>query len=98
MDYKITENGNFVLLADNEDRAEMAKENREHGWYANESYIHEALFCDTGFSFTLPEDVGALTDSPIISDGTEVWWFPDYMIIDPWKLLRQGRVEFVKGS
>lgn len=98
MDYKIIDNGNFVLLADNWDRTEMADENRKHGWYGNEGYIHEALFCNTCFSFVLPEDVGALTDAPIISDGHDVWWFPDYMVTDPWALLRQGRVEFTKGS
>jgi hypothetical protein len=56
-----------------------------------------------------PEWIGALTDAPILSDGlnypddggpavvpgSSVWWFPDYMVRDPWEeLAREGRVVF----
>ncbi len=97
MQTQIIDNGNLVLTADNEDRAYIASEQRQYGYLGAESAIQDDLFCNCEFEFILPEDIGALTDAPIISDGENVWWFPDYMITDPWALLKQGRVEFVKG-
>ena len=58
-----------------------------------------------------PEDVGALTDAPLMTDdcrieddGTvqvfgSVWWFPNYMVTNfAEKLIEAGKVVFALGS
>ncbi|CAB4185707.1 hypothetical protein UFOVP1492_7 [uncultured Caudovirales phage] len=61
-----------------------------------------------------PEDIGALTSSPIIGAGAIhaeegdqdrpmdyalVWWFPDYQVVDPIEvLLKHGSVTFVSAG
>lgn len=60
-----------------------------------------------GWEFVRPEWVAALTDAPIITDDIifadngdveyvgDVWWFPNYMVTDPWEVLKnKGRVYF----
>lgn len=69
--------------------------------------LNEGQFCN-GYSEVRPEDIGALTDGPIIADGfvgvnttkeefdnTKFWWFSDYMIRDEVEeLLTKGFVVF----
>src|SRR5260221_678367 len=63
-----------------------------------------------GWSFVRPEDVGALTDAPIITEDIDtddqgnvrnvgtVYWYPQYDVRDPvTQLLENGYVEFVRG-
>ena len=60
-----------------------------------------------GWSWVRPEEIGALTDAPILSDDIEyddegevvrvgvVYWFPQYDVADPVaQLLASGSVEF----
>ena len=61
-----------------------------------------------GWSIVNPEDIGALTDAPIVSceikyfedsdeieDIGKVYWFPNYMVQDPLEiLLKEGEVVF----
>ena len=64
-----------------------------------------------GWSMVRPEDIGALTEAPILSEeidfdnlGTArnvgtVYWYPQYDVFDPIaKLLENGFVEFVRGE
>ena len=39
-----------------------------------------------------PEDIGALTDSPLIGLEGRVWWFPQYQIEDPLQILMEQGV------
>lgn len=69
--------------------------------------INESMFCN-GYSNVRPEQIGALTEAPIIADGiideettqneldnTKFWWFPDYMVRDEvLELLTKGEVFF----
>ena len=68
--------------------------------------LFEYQLCN-GWSFVNPEDLGALTDAPILSeeiiynDNGEVesigivYWFPDYMIVNiAEQLTKYGRVVF----
>lgn len=89
-----------VLTADNESRAELADAYRNGGYPYAESYVGECLH--ERWEFVRPEEVGAMTDSPIIAecDGIDrdddgelvkvgkVAWFPNYQITDPWESLR----------
>lgn len=108
MTIRATLRQNTVLLtADNESRAELADAYRYGGYYRAESYVAEQLH--ERWEFVRPEEVGALTDSPIIAecDGIDrnddgdltavgkVAWFPRYELDDPWASLRNtGRVVF----
>ena len=62
-----------------------------------------------GWSWVRPEDIGALTDAPILSDDIEyddhggvvsvgvVYWYPHYDVSDPVaQLLANGYVDFVR--
>lgn len=64
-----------------------------------------------GWSFLRPEDVGALTDAPILSEEVDtdeqgevrsvgiVYWYPQYQVHDPVaQLLQEGYVEFAVSS
>lgn len=61
-----------------------------------------------GWSFVRPEDIGALTEAPILTEEIEednqgnvlkvgtVYWYPQYDVSDPVaKLLENGYVDFV---
>lgn len=64
-----------------------------------------------GWSMVRPEDIGALTEAPILSEEVDfdnqgiarnvgtVYWYPQYDVSDPVaKLLENGYVEFVRGE
>ncbi len=64
-----------------------------------------------GWSMVQPEDVGALTDAPILTEEMDtdtqgnvlkvgtVYWFLQYDVRDPvTQLLENGHVEFVRGE
>lgn len=100
-------NNTVLLTADNESRAELADAFRDGGSLRAELYIGDELH--EKWEFVRPEEVGALTDSPILAecDGLDrddngdltavgkVAWFPDYAVRDPWEELRnRGRTVF----
>lgn len=63
-----------------------------------------------GLNWIAPESIGALTDSPILSDspledsgslgdGAKVWWFPNYAIESPLQtLVETGKVVFKRAE
>jgi hypothetical protein len=64
-----------------------------------------------GWSLVRPEDIGALTGAPILSEDLDtddhghvrnvgqVYWYPEYDVRDPVaQLLEHGYVEFVRGD
>jgi len=64
-----------------------------------------------GWSLVRPEDVGALTDAPILSEDIDtddqgnvrsvgtVYWYPQYDVTDPvTKLLQNGYIDFLRGD
>lgn len=94
---KALQNGLRLTLG-NEGRAELAEALRDGGYPRGESLVAEWLH--EAFEFIRPEEIGALTDGPIlvdcddldypdtgdrvIRDDAQVYWFSDYMIRDPW--------------
>lgn len=98
--------GNLVITASNPDRASIADLLHRHGSDTALCDALEFLTCNSDINFIRPEDVAALTDSPILAecslndDGTRdvygrVWFFPDYMIRDPAaEMATRGRVVF----
>lgn len=70
----------------------------------------ESHSCNGSYALVAPEDIGALTDSPIIAESVtyeddgmatvegQVWWFPDYAVRNELQELRDGQtVVFVKA-
>ena len=93
------------ITADNEGRATLAYWSGDYN--AQQDWVAECL--RESWEFVRPEEVGALTDSPILADCSDVdrddngtlvrfyrlAWFPDYAIRDPWReLANTGRVYF----
>ena len=108
--YEIDDKRNvLVILASNEGRSEIARCFRDGGYDYAEGFVGDAIVGD-GLSFIPAEDIGALTSAPIIGEieyddhGViahvgKVFWFPDYMVLDPWQILaHRGRVEFSGGQ
>lgn len=71
----------------------------------------EDIICNSAWAFLAPEEIGALTDAPIIGSEVfhddlgniettgNVYWFPDYMIEDPAKILyKAGQIVFTKAD
>lgn len=108
MTIKATRNGmRLKLSADNAARSELADMLRIS--YARaEQFIGECLH--ESWEFIQPEQVGALTSSPILADCHDIYrdddsgellgvgdvaWFPNYAVRCPWaELARTGRVVF----
>ncbi|NCQ51528.1 hypothetical protein GW796_06460 [archaeon] len=96
MKFKITENNNLKIICDDNDK-EMLENIKVRCCNDDVSFLAELLE-ETGWQPNgqliqiNPEDVGALTDSPILSDDVtfdddgkvtvrgNVWWFPNYMV------------------
>ena len=84
------------------------------GWSKGTDYILADLLEDhlaNGWEMVPPEDIGALTSAPILSDEVErddfgkitkvgrVYWFPDYAVTcELEELLEKGEVFFPAGQ
>jgi hypothetical protein len=104
----ILRSNTVLLVASNESRAELADLLRgDNAYNRAEGYVAEQLH--EKWEFVRPEEVGALTDSPLLAecdgivrddegeltDVGKVAWFPDYAVRDPWEELRnRGRTVF----
>jgi len=86
------DNGNLEIFP-----KETLKEDEQLDLYE----IFEDVIGNSILDWVAPEDIGALTDAPLlgevdISDEGEItevhniWWFPNYAIVDPEKELREG--------
>lgn len=96
MKYNITPNGNLELIAEDEDKDELAElwanpTHRDHGFMAD--LLEYTGWPGNGHLYQVqPEWIAALTDAPILSDDVQfnddgmpsvtgnVWWFPNYAI------------------
>jgi len=104
-DYNVLPNKNLKITASNAGRSELA---RKYDSGRAPIYIESDVFEWIGLDQIQPEWIAALTGGPIIGDGVtwaddadmpmvegNVWWFANYMIIDPMKELKnKGYVVF----
>lgn len=57
--------------------------------------IWQLLLKDSDLIWIKPEDIGALTDSPIIGFKGNIYWFPEYEMVNEFNvLLNHSKVEF----
>jgi hypothetical protein len=108
-------NGNLVIVAQKEDIEEL-KAIKDLCGDNDIQFMDEMLESNgwAGNSVLMridPEDVGALTDAPIVTDDRtiedngsvtvngNVWWFPNYMVENfAETLIREGSVTFVLAT
>jgi len=99
------ENGLLIKLTDKEELENMLT----RPVYAAD-LLDNGRYLGNGWDEIVPEKIGALTESPIIGkdvywdeegeidEAGNVYWFPEYMLIDPFKeLLEKGEVFFTKA-
>lgn len=93
--------GQNLLILPNEVEIKQARElyssNLYQEWFNN--WTHRQIECEVleyylgnGWTIIEPEDIGALTDGLLLSDGENLWWDIEYMVID-WlnRVLNEGR-------
>lgn len=115
-EFKILDNGNLSISASPQQIEEMKEEienlNIIHDIGAILLEIGEYHFCN-GWEMLRPEQIGALTDSPIlayncgfdekseevrIDNNTKIFWFPEYQVCDFFECLcKYGYVVFQKA-
>jgi len=98
--------GLLIRLTDKKELKALLKKNKYVEPY---EILDEAGYIGNGWWQVSPESIGALTDAPIIGydigftdegevelyDESKIYWYPNYMIKDPWKvLLKEGEVFF----
>ena len=109
-----TSSGNLEVNASPEYQAELkAIAGRDHGNLSSDAIMHEVfepLIANGGFDWIAPEEVGALTDAPIIglvsrddqgniTGVEELYWFPNYQVKSPIETLANtGTVTFTRGE
>ena len=106
--YEITDEG-LVFTADEETRQEIQELFDNHkGFYDREGDILEHAI-GNGLSYIQPEDIGALTDATILSDGgydddgkvdhdAAFFWDCNYQVTDWTEVLRDtGKFVFTKA-
>ncbi len=108
MNHRIMENGNLKITVDAAERAALRELQAEDpdGYGRNQVmyYLFEPLLCNSELSWCDPEEIGALTDAPILctrdenDNPTEAWGFMDYQLRSPQDdLLETGRAVFQHG-
>lgn len=108
MHYELTEVG-LVFTATPDEQEEIANRLAETDFWTVFFDTFEGPL-DNGLTFVYPEEIDALTDSPIFADraqelpdqfprDTRFFWFPNYQIQCPLHVLAEtGHVMFVEGT
>jgi hypothetical protein len=112
--FEILPNGNLKITLTQDGKIEL---NRIQTEYAEDWIDYETLWnilehqlCN-GWDWLRPEQVGALTDSPILTNDVtyndngevekigQIWWYPNYMIDNLTEVLyNNGYIIFEKGE
>ena len=103
-------NGLLIRLTDKEELKDLFwKQKHENILIGAYDILDRSRYLGNGWDEIMPDKIGALTDSPIIAkdtyydddgnlelpEGCKIYWYPNYMIKDPWKvLLKKGEVFF----
>lgn len=117
MDFRILPGGNLEITCEEGEKADLQEildrvTHRDHGFLAE--MLEYAGWQPNGHLFQVqPEWVGALTESPILTDDlrcpdsaepalspeSKVWWFPNYQVESfAETLIRDGRVFFTAAK
>lgn len=109
MKHTILENGNLLLSITAEQQEELRELGEDIQTDDAMYQFFEHMICNCDIDWIKPEDIGALTDAPILGiteqddDGKitklhNVWWYPAYVYNSPLAILRdEGEVTFEKA-
>jgi hypothetical protein len=108
LDISILENGNLSIEITPEGKEELETiKERNQNYSGIWDDLLESYWTNGSFTPIQPEEIGALTSSPIIGlnidrddegkiipdASNKFWWFPEYQVIDEFeKLLNDGKV------
>ena len=94
------------LLPEHRQDVQEIQDNEEWGITIKFLEVIEYQLCN-GWREVRPEEIGALTDAPILTDDWDendmgeltridnVWWLPEYAVVDEvQKILDQGYIDF----
>ena len=101
--YEILKNKNLKIMITEEERKELQEVVNCNDYEHTNDFFTEAIedvLCN-GLTWVSPEDVGALTDSLILSEGShnddgsfpqdvDIWWFPEYQTVAPGEKLLEN--------
>lgn len=105
MNYEIIDRGLRVTITD-EEQQELKDLSEEEISFDSTMYDLFDELTSNGLMWVLPEDIGALTDAPMLSEasldddgtfpsGAVVYWYPNYQVRSPLHDLRDyGSVVF----
>ena len=106
MKYSISRHGDLVISASQQERNEIKARMDEADFNSDDTMyeILEPLFCNSDLQFCFPEEIGALTNAPILcrrnDDDSidEAWCFMDYQVRSVQQdLAEDGQAIFQKG-
>lgn len=114
MNFEILPNGNLLISRDVSDIDALRAINERadsHEWFFAE-LLYYAGWEPNGYLYVVQaEEIAALTSAPILTDCVEhhddgsrsvtgrIWWFPDYQIMDPARvLIERGRIEMIAAN
>lgn len=95
LEWDVSPQGHLVIRADDQARQDIEDEGYD------ESDLGEVLedVTSNGLQNVDPNEIGALTDAPILTDGERYWWYPQYetqsIVLE---LLSNGLVIFQKAD
>jgi len=72
-------NGNLEMSATKKEQRQF-KKNFSHRQSISESQFIRDILASYNYTEILPEECGALTSAPLITDGTNVWGYMDYQV------------------
>ena len=108
MDYRITPTGALVFTLTRQEQGDLADQRNDEGYIdILDIFADSDIPGNSDLVILQPEDVGALTSSPLFGkgvtyaeDGTvesveSLWWYPNYAVDDPGdRLIDTGNVTF----
>jgi len=111
VDLRKTDEGNLEIVLSEEGRAEFEQIEQIRQALATDAALAELLedHFGNGWEIVLPEEIGALTSAPILSDEITrddcgrvedvgiVYWYPEYQVTDEIEELRKGLVLLFRG-
>ncbi len=113
MKFTLTETGDLRISIGIEEQMELREAIAESIESDNYLFIDllEKVICNSDWEFITPEEIGALTDSFILSDTAtrddqgklqsidSVYWYPDYQVKSEGRELAEcGEIVFQKGG
>lgn len=96
-----TIHGDLQITADHDERNQLREDRGADADFESDKYTAEMLepvICNSEYDWVLPEEIGALTDAPILGTRDQegkpeaCFWFPNYQVTSPQRELHEHGV------